>query len=892
VGKRIAIISVILLISVLAITGYFLQQGRRGLFTDPYKAISPDACVIIETVDLKSFLNSLTTGRGLFGELGKVKELAKFNRELKYVADLLNKQNFKKLFTEGVATISFHPDKNGRILPMLSMPVPVDIKARHIKEMLSSTGIIGSTVTKINGNSVIEIPVITDGRKDTAYISLISGLMVCAGSRELVKGAGIQAVKMNDVRNMPGFKRVLLASGKNVDKIFIVFSNLPGVLRPLMISGRKGLSDKIGRLAGTAGGDIYISEDGLVLSGYTECPDSSESLYKYKLLPSRDFHTYKILPSSTALFETLALPSLGLHSLSDTSVTREAKDLASKIRPYMGEEITRAIIDIKGRPVADNTLIIYELNNRDQVEQLFLDAPGAKNEILYFEPDDQVKIPVYRTSFKGLIKVFLPGFSEDYNETYYAFYDKFMIAGNSYNTVSRVLYDNILNKTLANDLTYRDFENTLPSRAGYYFFCIPSHIVDFLSGILNEDIINAIKSNKSSLNKIQAAGYQFASSNGMIYNSLSVKFKEVAREESTTEWETLLDTTASIKPFFFTNHITGAKEIFIQDMKNNTYLINTAGRVLWKVPLNERIIGTIYMIDYFRNGKYQLLFSGRNYIHLLDRNGNYVERYPVKLRSPATNPMAMFDYDNNLNYRIFIAGEDKMIYSYDKTGNVVRGWNPFRTTGLVKAEINYYKVSGKDYIVAADESSVYFLDRSGNKRLNLSEPVTKAAGSPMRLSLGSEPSVVCSSPDGTIQQIYFDGSVKKYVIKKFSEAHSFDIFDVDGDGFGEYIFIDKGILYLYNHNRSEIFSREFGSDDLGGPINFIFTSTDRKIGVFDAKKNLIYLIGKDGKTMNGFPLRGASMFSIGKLSDKSGWHLIVGGTDRFLYNYKIDTGIK
>ena len=308
------------------------------------------------------------------------------------------------------------------------MPVPADIKARHIKEMLSSTGIIGSTITKINGNSVIEIPVLINGRTDTVYVSLISGLMVCAQSRELVKGAGIQAVKMNDIRNMPGFKRVLLASGKNVDKIFVVFSNLPVVLRPLLISDRKGLSDKIGRLAGTAGGDIYISEDGLVLSGYTECPDSSESLYKYKLLPSRDFHTYKILPSSTALFETLVLPSLTLHNLSDTSVTREAKGLAGKIRPYMGEEITRAIIDIKGRPVADNTLIIYELNNRDQVEQLFLDEPGAKNEILYFEPDDQIKIPVYRTSFKGLIKVFLPGFSEDYNETYYAFYDKFMIA--------------------------------------------------------------------------------------------------------------------------------------------------------------------------------------------------------------------------------------------------------------------------------------------------------------------------------------------------------------------------------------------------------------------------------------------------------------------------------
>jgi hypothetical protein len=113
VGKRVAIASVILLIAGLVLIGYYLRQGGKSLFTDPYKVISPDACVIIETVDLKSFMNSLTTGRGLFGELGKVKELSKFNMELKYIADLLNKPNFTKLFTEGVATISFHSDKHG-----------------------------------------------------------------------------------------------------------------------------------------------------------------------------------------------------------------------------------------------------------------------------------------------------------------------------------------------------------------------------------------------------------------------------------------------------------------------------------------------------------------------------------------------------------------------------------------------------------------------------------------------------------------------------------------------------------------------------------------------------------------------------------------------------------
>ena len=200
----------------------------------------------------------------------------------------------------------------------------------------------------------------------------------------------------------------------------------------------------------------------------------------------------------------------------------------------------------------------------------------------------------------------------------------------------------------------------LPSRAGYYFYCVPSHIVNFLSDYLNENIIRTLSANRNTLGKIESAGYQFASINGMIYNNLSVRYREEIREESQTEWETLLDTVASIKPFFFTNHNTGAREIFIQDMKNNVYLINAAGRVLWRVPIDESIQGSVYMIDYYRNGKYQLLFAGRNKLHLLDRNGNYVARYPVRLRSPATNSLALFDYDSNKNYRLTIAGEDKL----------------------------------------------------------------------------------------------------------------------------------------------------------------------------------------------------------------------------------------
>jgi WD40 repeat protein len=891
VGKRFAVMLVVLLISGLCILGYFLQQGRRTLLTDPYKAITTDACIVIETVDLQSFINSLTTGNGLFGEMEKVKAFETFNRKIKFLADQMNKPGYKKIMGSSSSVIAFHISGKGKPVPLLSMAVSSDLKIRQLKDIMRLSGIKTINERNMHGKNVLELPYVLNNQKDTAYLSIISGLLVCCSSKEVITEAILQTSRDNDVRSMPGFSRILQASGKNEDKVFVIFSNLKDLFRTAFRKEYTSIAQKIGKIADCAGGDIYMSENGLVLSGYAESLDPSEILYKYKSAIPGLFHTYKILPAATVISESVIMNAAGNPV---KAWKNEAEDLAGKIKEYTGEEITRALIDIRGRPINENRLLIYELKNRVFAEKIFLDKFSglrAKDNVFYFQPDDLVKVPVYLTPYKGFASAMIPGFEGDFDDSYFAFYDNFLITGNSFITISRLLYDNLLNKTLANDLVYRDFESTLPSIAGYSFYCVPSRIIEYLAEYLNKDIINLLRSNRNSLDKIQAAGYQFVSSNNMIYNSLSIRFKDKAREVSSTEWETLLDTIAAVKPFFFTNHTTGAKEIFIQDMKNNAYLINTAGRVLWKVPLSERIRGNIYMIDFLRNGKYQLLFSGRNYIHLLDRNGNYVERYPVKLRSPATNSLALFDYDNNRNYRLLIAGEDKLIYAYDKEGNVVKGWKPFRTNGTVSSEISWFRVSGKDYLVISDETSLYFIDRTGNKRLTLKEPVTKARGSAIRLISGASPSVVCTSSDGTIQQITFDGNVKKISLRQFSSDHCFDIFDVNGDGFGEYIFIDQGMLYLYNHNRTEVFTREFGSDELGGPINFVFSASDRKIGVFDINKKLIYLIDRNGDTMKGFPLRGASMFSIGKLSDKSGWHLIVGGTDRFLYNYKLETDI-
>ncbi len=889
--KRGIIIVVLILAAGLAALGYFYGKERTTVLNDPYKTISPKTAILVETSDIQSLFNSLTAGTGLAGAIGNIEEFATVYQKLNFLADQFNRQEYKELTEDNTVLISFQPFADDKTEVLISMGMDPNLRTRELKEILRDTLVTDIIERRIGDVDILVLPYMINGITDSAYVALKSALLVCSSSAELLREAYVRTEMEEDVRSMPGFSKVLGASGAQEDKLFVVYENLPPLLKNFLNSESAYLADKVASLAGSAGLDMFLEENSLTANGYTESEDSSETLYDFKSDASGELSSYSILPATTGFFSAIVPEALSVKT-AGTGVSRSAVALAEAMQEYIGGEITQAYIDIKGRQADENKLVVYRLKDRAYAEKLFLDAfedSEIKGDILMFKPDDQIEIPVYLTPFEGFGSAMLPGYIWDINDAYFSFYGDYLITGSSYVVVSRLLYDNILNKTLANDIIFREFENTLPSVSGYSLYLVPSRSIDFFAGFLNEKANTFLKNNRDLINKIQALGYQLSSSNDMIYNSLSLRYRDEAIFESDTEWETLLDTVAAIKPFFFTNHNTGAKEIFIQDLKNNIYLINAAGRVLWKVPLSERINGSVYMIDIYRNGRNQILFAGREYLHVIDRNGNYVDRFPVKLRSPATNSLALFDYDNNNNYRLLIAGEDKQVYAYDKTGSLVKGWNLFKTGSEVNSEISWLRVSGKDYLVVTDQNSVYFLDRTGSKRLTLKDAVSRSRGSALRLETGSSPSVVCMSKEGQLQHIYFDGSVKKYDMGNLSDEYTFDMFDITGDGVSEYVIINKGVLYLYGSDRNLMFEKDFGSLSLEGPIGFVFSSNDRKIGVYDPEAQLIYLVDSNGDIMEGFPLKGASLFSIGHLADRSRWNLIVGGSDSFLYNYKIAT---
>lgn len=184
-------------------------------------------------------------------------------------------------------------------------------------------------------------------------------------------------------------------------------------------------------------------------------------------------------------------------------------------------------------------------------------------------------------------------------------------------------------------------------------------------------------------------------------------------------WTFVTDSIIKSNLSVFTNHLTKEKEIVFQDNDNNLYLISSTGILLWKKKLPEALKSGVFTVDIFKNGKLQLLFNTKNYIHLIDRNGNYVQGYPLKTPSEITSNITLLDYENNNDYRILIACTDKKIYSYTLYAIKTEGFIPYKTNDIVTLPVYYSKIGQSDYLITADiAGKIYAFSRKGLGRID------------------------------------------------------------------------------------------------------------------------------------------------------------------------------
>jgi hypothetical protein len=324
---------------------------------------------------------------------------------------------------------------------------------------------------------------------------------------------------------------------------------------------------------------------------------------------------------------------------------------------------------------------------------------------------------------------------------------------------------------------------------------------------------------------------------------------------STALWTFNADSLINDKAYVFTNHLTQENELCFQDNAQQLYLINSTGNLIWKKKINESIQSEIFTVDVFKNGKLQLLFNTDNYLHLIDRNGNYVQGFPVKLPSKVTSNLTLLDYEGNKDYRLFIACADKRIYNFSLYGIKTEGFVPVKTDAEVILPIRYVHVGASDYLITADVSGkIYAFSRKGEGRIDFKnktiaqlEHLFVLAGN----NLDNTKLIYVDDKNNLLNKISL--ADKKEALKIGDELNDFktSFTLVDDDTQSDMLVYGNGAFYSYDLFTGKLIEY-FNELAVYQDVQMVQTSNHDWLLAFDRTGQKIDLVGTDNKLANTF----------------------------------------
>lgn len=923
-SRKLLLLGLVLIVVAAIITGYFIVRKKSISISNPIGCIPVDAALILQINDFSSFGEELFVKNNIFKDLESLKPFDKLSDEVLWI-DSLAKGNtiLSEILLNSIIYMSGHYIGGKKVDYLFVQVSKTEVAPKNVIDVLEKiTGQdIQSSVRKYEGKSIYIVKRTNSGEPANLYLSFVDGNTYISKSVILVENAIRQLSLSTSLLNDTEFVSISSTTGKNKNaNLFIDLRKFTSYLSTIASNSFSAKLKNTKNFGGWAELDLNTNKNQIMLNGFVAANKNENSFLG--IMDSNEpvgFSIDMVLPSTVSAFITLGAKDMALMQekfkqyLSATGKfsarDNRLKEIDSRYDLRL-DEIFTSLIDNEltfaqsGYDQASNnnpaSYVILKCKSGSQAERtlnsvteklsqargLSLDKLKASYSI-----DSDTKFPIVQLPVDDVTGLLFGSLFSIPGENYYTFLGNYLIISGSRDALGHFLYSNVLSRTLSTNAAYKKFSNNIDQESYFLFYTNLSRSAGVFRKYLNRHIIEAWEENYDKLQKIQSLGVQLTEVSNMTYYNLLLQYIDDAKGKPQTIWESLLDTSFTFKPLLVENHNTKQKEIFLQDESKTIYLINKAGRILWKQTIAEAINSDVFQIDYYKNGKLQLLFSTDNYLHLIDRNGNYVERYPIRLRERATAGMALFDYEKNRDYRIMIPCADKQVYAYSKEGNILSGWQFKGSENIITQPLNHFKIGDKDYIVFADNYKTYILDRRGNTRVAVNHFFAHSTNNNLFLdNNGSTEKSFLYTTDtvGSVYKIGFDGSIRTLTINKYSADHFFDLKDVDADGQKDFIILDGTSLSAFKQDKTEIINYTFNNNIESRPIYFRFSYSDRKIGISDPADGKIYLLDNTGDLYKGFPLEGRTLFSIGYLEGKEGeFNLIVGGRNNFLYNYSV-----
>ena len=933
--KRI-IFGIFIAIIVISISVFYFIREHEPIAESLYRAVPLDAAVMIEIKNYDEFHDNLIAGNPLWKEISNFPLFNKLKVQVDFL-DSLRKSNGSLnmlLSQKQMVLISGHPTGKDDIQLIYYFRLISDKDFRQLnKQILEFKGIMFEHVTRNYEQAEIHDITFPEHKYTNFSYAHCNGIVMICQSAILLEDAVRQLNSTELISNNIELSETMKTAGKNsLLNIYFNFDQFPKLGMKLIHSKYRKSIDFAKNFGKWIELDLNPKPGTLIFNGFSFANSSNpsiESLFKNQKPVKLDI--FNKIPTATNTFAALGISDFDQY-IKDYELFQEVHgdiqnyraklqalktdfniDLIGNLHSVFEHEIGTVFLGETLDSITNQSFTVMQTKGNDEAHKMLYDfiteygnKTGIKPASLLtnYKNNDLVR-KIYSLPFGNIpALVFGNMFSLGDNKVC-TVVDNYLIFGNNVDALNKFANAVTENNTLGSDPDFINFSEYFSTQTNFFFYNKPALSGSFYGNFLKKDIIDVLDQQQAHFNRFNTFVYQFnISNNGLIYNNIFIRYSpqssglQMDKPEKTkvsnrpangNMIEIPLDGKPVIKPVFLKNG--GELEIFVQDDKNQIYLMDKSGKVLWKVKISDHIISDVVLIDYYKNGKLQLLFNTGKQLILIDRKGKFVEKYPVTLPAVATNGVAVFDYENDRNYRFFIAYNDHSVMALDKDGKPINGWNFGKTESEVSQQMQHFRIEGKDFLTFTDKNKLYVVDRKGNIVINTKTKFKVSGNCKVALINSKSLKEACfalTDMDGKVYLIGMDGTDKMIDFGKFPANHYFDVYDINADGVKEFIFTSGNQLKIVTQNNKLLTTITTQKPISFRPIFYEFATNKFEVGIVTNDDEKIYLYKLDGKIEKGFPLKGTTQFSIKLLSNaENRLNLIVGSNNNFLYSYSV-----
>ncbi|RAV98274.1 hypothetical protein DQQ10_24300 [Pseudochryseolinea flava] len=396
-----------------------------------------------------------------------------------------------------------------------------------------------------------------------------------------------------------------------------------------------------------------------------------------------------------------------------------------------------------------------------------------------------------------------------------------------------------------------------------------------------------VKEHQESLDALGMGAVQLSHLNNSYYTNAIWSFDESASAAVTNDKNDKKDNkdrnktnkyltnfSESISRFFVVqNHSTKKDDVFIQDSSNTVSLVGDDGKVLWSVDVNKPIQGDISQIDYFNNGKLQVLFATAGQLHLIDRLGNYVSPFPLTIKENDPDFLSIVDYDHSKKYRFLISGKSGKLWMHDKGGENLEGWQPKAVGGKLSTAAHHHRIRGKDYLIAVrEDGTALLMNRRGETLKNFPLNLDARFSGDYYLETGNSTattSFVVVSRDGLRIKFNLEGKIlsRESLIKTSPDA-VFKLIRDKNDR--NYVIVrqDSRRLTVLDENLHEVLSADFIGNNAVDVKLYTFGGGKEYITLTDKTQDLSFVYDTKGNLLTNVPIESRSIIVRPSRTDK------------------------